>query len=371
MKPASPSAPISSESTFAARLKAYKQTIDNDIAIYSKHVAAVTRDQYGEYGALTTGVFLDILQRGGKRIRGTLAMVGYEMCGGKDRVMIARAASALEMMHAYLLIIDDIQDRSALRRGKPSAHELLAAYHTKQHLDGDAAHMGISLALNAGLAGMHAAQMLLAGLQVDPELRIKAIGIINHTMVITSHGQTYDIMNELTPEVDMRDIAHALEWKTAHYTFLNPLCTGMALAGAGCEATDAIRDYALHAGLAFQIADDIISVFGDQTKTGKVPMDDIREGKRTLLTAYALAHATSRDKTFLLRCLGNQKLTKQDFDHTKEILEQSGALAAAKDAAEKHIATALKSLDANRYHWHPDGVTFLRDLAQQVLGRSA
>src|SRR5690242_20034437 len=119
---------------FKTRLAAYKQAIDADLAAYGRHVADTTRQQYGEYGTLTAETFLDTLQRGGKRIRGALTMVGYEMCGGQDRAMITRAASAIEMIHAYILIIDDIQDRSRLRRGKPTAHTQLAAYHKRRGL---------------------------------------------------------------------------------------------------------------------------------------------------------------------------------------------------------------------------------------------
>src|SRR4051812_33968660 len=115
--------------TFTARLSAYKQAIDADIEIYAAYVRRVTGQQYGPYAELEVNTFLDILGHGGKRIRGSLVMAGYEMCGGHDRAMIVQAARAIEMLHAYILIVDDVQDRSPLRRGKPSAHEVLATYH--------------------------------------------------------------------------------------------------------------------------------------------------------------------------------------------------------------------------------------------------
>jgi geranylgeranyl diphosphate synthase type I len=366
---ATPPAAHDPRTDFAARLGAYKQAIDVDLAAYAEHVATSTRQQYGPYAGLTTDTFLDMLQRGGKRIRGALTMVGYEMCGGTDRTMITRAASAIEMMHAYILMIDDIQDRSSLRRGKPTAHVQLASYHRKHKLQGDADHAGISLALDAAVGGMHAAQMLFAGLNVDADLRMKAVGIVNLTMLITAHGQTYDIMNELTPELDPQNIERAMEWKTAHYTFLNPLCVGMVLADAGCEKTDAIRQYALHAGLAFQITDDIIGVFGDESKSGKHVMDDIREGKRTLLTAYALDHAAPADRTVLREALGNPKLTQAQFERCRQIIENCGALDAARTRADNHVTQALAALDKNSYHWRSEGVDFLRDLAQELLKR--
>jgi geranylgeranyl pyrophosphate synthase len=182
------------------------------------------------------------------------------------------------------------------------------------------------------MTGAHAAQILLAGLSASDELKIKVLAIVNLAMITTAHGQTYDIINELRTDVPLEDIEHVLEWKTAHYSFLNPLCVGMVLAGADCAATDAIRDYALNAGKAFQIADDIRGIFGNDKDNGKSAMDDIREGKRTLLTSYALESATESDAVFLKMCLGNPGLSRSEFTRCKEIIEVSGALAYAQTA---------------------------------------
>lgn len=356
---------------FGRQLLHYKQAIDSDIARYAAHVRTTTRQQYGEYPEIVTNAYLDMLAHGGKRIRGALVMAGYAMCGGTDKEMITRAATALEMIHAYILIIDDIQDRSTLRRGHPTVHEVLAAYHDKRHLRGDGQHVGVALALGAALTGAHAAQVLLAGLSVDAELRLKAIGIVNHTMITTAHGQTIDIMNELLESTSDLDVQHALEWKTAHYTILNPLCVGMVLAGAECDSTDAIRDYSLHTGMAFQITDDIIGIFGSEDQTGKSIKDDIREGKRTVLTVYALEHANDTDKQFLLQSLGSHELTDDQFEECRRIIIDTGALDNAKDRAKRHIAQALASLDANESRWAPEQVLFLRGLVQGLLGRTS
>ena len=359
------------EADFKSQLLAYKEAIDEDIKRYAGHVKKTTEQQFGGYPSAVTDAYLDMLSRGGKRIRGALAMVGYEMCGGKDPEMILRAATALEMIHAYILIIDDIQDRSKLRRSRPTVHEALADFHRNHILRGDAAHTGVSLGLNAALAGGHAAQMLFAGLNVDPELRIKVIGIVNLTMLTTAHGQTVDIMNELTDDVNKTDIEQALEWKTAHYTILNPLCVGMALAGAGCDDTNAIRDYALNTGRAFQITDDIIGIFGDDSQTGKSNMDDIKEGKRTLLTLYALDHASPADRKTLLATLGNESITEADFTEVKRIITDTGALQNARETAQEYAEKALQALNLHAERWNVTNVTFLRELVQSLLVRVA
>ncbi len=356
---------------FNTKLGEYKEAIDADIADYSKNVAKTTLQQYGKYSRVASDAYFEILSRGGKRIRGALVMLGYEMSGGQNMELALKAARALEMMQAYILIIDDIQDRSAVRRGGPAAHKLLERYHEEQHMAGDAEHFGIAVALNSALGGAHAAEVILANLDCSEEIRIKLLSIMNQTMLITAHGQTNDIVNELVADVDEAAVNRVLEWKTAHYTFLNPLHVGMVLANADCHATDAITDYAMHAGKAFQITDDILGIFGTEQESGKSPMDDIREGKRTLLTVYALEHASKADKNFLIQVLGNQNISPVEFEQCKRIIEESGALEYSRQQAKQHAAQAISALEPHKKLWSNDGVAFLTGLAQYLLKRTS
>ena len=352
------------------KLAGYKRAIDADIAAYARQLKASSRQEFGQQVAeVDTDVFLGILSRGGKRIRGALVMAAYEMCGGTDRTMIVQAARAIEMLHAYALIIDDIQDRSALRRGKPSAHRMLAVYHRKHQLNGDADQAGVSLALSAAMVGMHAGQTILANLNVDPQLKLNALSITNRTMTITAHGQTLDILNQLVAEPSAADIERVLEWKTALYTVINPLHVGMVLAGADCEATDAITPYGLHAGKAFQITDDILGIFGDEQELGKTPGDDIREGKGTLLVLYALQHAQPSSQEFLKKCLGDPRLTSKDFSRCRRIIKTSGALEHAQKEAAHHLDKALAVLNTTSGLWNQDGTDFLKGLTRALQNR--
>lgn len=356
---------------FKRKLAAYKEVIDVDITAYSKQVKKSTLQHYGKDARLEVDAFLSVLSRGGKRIRGALAMLGYEMSGGTNTDMIIQVARVLEMMHAYILIIDDIQDRSIMRRGAPAAHVMLADHHDKHELAGDSGHFGVSIALNASISGMHAAQTLLANIDAPQDLRLKALSILNRTMLVTVHGQTNDIMNEVIAEVSQKDVDRVLEWKTAHYTFLNPLQLGMVLAGAEDETAEAITDYAMHAGRTFQITDDILGTFGSEFESGKSPMDDTREGKRTLLTVYALERAANGNKNFLIQMLGNENLTPAEFHRCKDIIAETGALDFAKHQADKHVEQALASLDKEGERWTAEGVQFLRGLAEYLLTRTS
>ncbi|PID31795.1 polyprenyl synthetase [Candidatus Saccharibacteria bacterium] len=362
--------PIASDAQlFKKTLQRYKTLIDEDIAEYSKYARRVTLQQYGADARLETDAFLDVLSRGGKRIRGALVMLGYEMSGGTDLRMIVQAARALEMIHAHMLIVDDIQDRSRTRRGGPAAHVALADYHRQQRLAGDPEHFGMAVAINSGISGTYAAQNILAGLDADPQLCLNVLGIVGQTVITTAHGQTCDIMNEVVADVSAESIRNVLEWKSAQYTVLNPLCVGMVLAGADCAATDAIRDYALGTGMAFQVSDDILSTFGAEFESGKSPMDDIREGKRTLMVAYALEHVSTADQNYLLEVLGDARLTPAQFERARAIMDSCGALDYARAEMKRYIDTALQSLERESARWTDDGVRFLRHLATYMLTR--
>jgi geranylgeranyl diphosphate synthase type I len=358
------------DAEFKKYLADYKKLIDDDIDSYCRQVNENTKNNYGVHSGLTSLIYTDILQRGGKRIRGILTCVGYKMCGGKDKQVMIQAARSIEMAHAYLLILDDVQDRSSQRRGGPSAHKMIAEVHSQQEWRGEADHTGVSLALNSALLGLHGAEMVLANLKVSPELRIKAFNIMNNTMLVTLHGQTNDIVNELTTEVSEKDIDSVLQWKTAHYSFLNPIHMGMVLAGAPCEDTNAITRYALQLGKAFQLTDDLLVVSDDPEK-GKNAIDDIREGKRTLLTVHALQNAKRGDANFLKKCLGDQDLTEVEFERCQEILFDSGAVDYVRQKARNFAEEARQALHEHDRPWDEKSLEFLDKLVDHVLARSA
>jgi geranylgeranyl diphosphate synthase type I len=293
------------------------------------------------------------------------------MCGGTDQKMIIQAACAIEITHAYILVLDDIMDKSMKRRGGASAHMLLADYHASRGLSGDSYHFGEAVAINGALIGNHYAQKLVTELAVDDRYKLKALALLNDALMVTGHGQINDLFNEVLDTIDGAAVDNVLVWKTAHYSFLNPLQFGMALAGADQVSLDGIAPYCMHAGRAFQITDDILGTFGSEQEAGKSPMDDIREGKRTLLTLNGLQKASSADKNFLIQMLGNERLTQVEFSRCKEILVATGALESAQEEAAKHIAEAKTSLEVSAHLWSRAGTDFLSALVGQLLGRTA
>lgn len=351
---------------FAKELAEYQARIEQCLQNIANKLLDDTQQKYGEHPFEVVKAYTDVLLRGGKRLRGALAICSYEMFGGSNKELIDQAAAGLEMLNAYILIADDIQDRSALRRGGPTAHTMLATYHKNHNLSGEARHFGESLAINASLFGLHESLNTFLELPVSAEDRIAALSLINQGFITTVHGQTLDIYNEYAPNVSEESAENVLIWKTAHYTFINPLQLGATLANAHKADIQVLTEFSLHAGKLFQLADDVTGIFSTQEEIGKSPLDDIKEGKRNNLILQALKLATPKDTEFLSDMLGNQKLTKQQFSKCQSIIRDSGALNNISQMAQYELTQSLENLLSD---WPQKQRSFLEGLVSQIYKR--
>jgi len=315
----------------------------------------------GDHAVAAVESYVSLLDRGGKRSRGMLTMTGYELFGGSDPEVATSAAAAVEAFHAYLLVMDDVADASDLRRGGPTAHIALEEYFEEHGVD-DAAKLGTDIAQTIALLAQHKAQEHLLNLPISPEQKVMALQVLNQGLTRTCMGQALDI---LAPKFDMspEDIIKIATYKTAHYSYLLPLRVGATLAGASKEEMEHFTSYALPAGLAFQLQDDIIGLFEDEAVTGKSRMSDIIEGKKTLLMTRALALASPDDRLILESALGNEALTPEHFERCLEIISETGAMDEVKTLIDTYTQTALASLDSFPNEWPADRVSFMRELA--------
>lgn len=361
----------SSIAAFRTDLSAMKSQIDRDITLFLDGYLSAVTQEYGEASAEAMTGYADFMKRGGKRIRGALALQAYHLFGGTNDVVATGAARIIEMIHAYVLIVDDICDHSDVRRGGPTAHRQLEAWHRRDHLSGDPEHFGSSMATLAALAGAHEAMLQITALPVSHERRVAALENLNRFLVITCHGQFNDLVNEAMSTSDQHRVEDVLLWKTAYYTFANPLQFGALLAGAEPPALQQLFDYSLAAGRAFQISDDIIGIYGDEATSGKSPMDDIKEGKRTLLTVKALELAAPTDAAFLERMLGNGRLTMTELERCRDIITNSGARAYAQTELEHSAAAARAALRGGVLPEASPAVQFLDGLAGYLMQREA
>ena len=304
---------------------------------------------------------LDLLERGGKRTRGVLCGIGYELFGGQDSSVVSSVAGAIEAIHAYLLIMDDIADNASVRRGAPAVHVALGDYFTARNRP-HAIKLGVDMAQGAALMLYHAAQTQLLDVPAAPSRILQAIDLLNDHLGRTWAGQLADINAASHHAVPIKDILRIATYKTSYYSYILPLQLGAVVAGAPKKDLPVLADFGVPAGLAFQLRDDLIGVFGDPAVTGK-PAHDIAEGKHTFLMATALRMASDADKKVLHTALGDAGLTPEDLARCQKIMVDCGAVAATEAAIEAYISQADDVLAVCPASWPQESVAFLRALS--------
>jgi geranylgeranyl diphosphate synthase, type I len=260
---------------------------------------------------------------GGKKLRGMLVKLGYEIVAPAPSPHILQPAAAYEILHAGLLIHDDILDKSLLRREKPTLY---------RELGGD--HYGISQALCLGDMTFFLATAVLARSEFPAESKNRALTLLSDTIMNTVTGQMLDVkLSQPSAEKHESEVHTIYKLKTAAYSVSGPLTLGGTLAGADAQVLAAMQQFGEAAGAAFQIQDDILGVFGDETVTGKSATSDIEENKNTLLIAYALKNATQSQKHTIERYYGRPELSRAGHEAVKQVFEDCGALDYARRTA--------------------------------------
>ncbi|REE99566.1 polyprenyl synthetase family protein [Thermomonospora umbrina] len=314
---------------------------------------------------------LDALLAGGKRLRPAFCYWGWRAAGGEDIAAargIAVAAASLELLQASALVHDDVMDASDTRRGRPSAHRRFEAVHREQGWRGASASFGEGAAILLGdLCLAWSAEMFDAsGLDPEPLRRGREVFDLMRTEVIC--GQYLDMLESARGAGSVETALNVVEFKSAKYTIERPLHMGAELAGATPETVAALRAYGLPLGIAFQLRDDVLGVFGDPAETGKPAGDDLREGKRTVLVALALERATPAQAETVERGLGDTALTADGVAELRSIIEETGALDACEAMIDRYTARARDALAAAAVA--PDAREALGDLAVAATARS-
>jgi geranylgeranyl diphosphate synthase type I len=282
---------------------------------------------------------------GGKRLRPAFAYWGFIAAGGQDSDEVVRACASLEFLQACALIHDDVMDASDTRRGKPAIHKQFEALHISNNWNGSAKLFGEGAAILVGdLALSWADEMLLtSGLSDDQLLRAKAIYDIMRTELMS--GQYLDLLEQVRGDITHERAETVIRFKSAKYTIERPLHVGATIAGAGPELTQVLSDYGLALGEAFQLRDDLLGVFGDSSVTGKPAGDDLREGKQTMLIAFANSNANSADKKYLSENLGSSDLSSDSISKLQELLVTCGAQDFVENRISEYLAKSLAALE--------------------------
>ena len=291
----------------------------------------------------------DLVATGGKHLRPAFVYWGHRATGAAHDEAVLRPAAAVQLLHTFALLHDDVMDRSPERRGRPSAYTSLASAHTEQGLRGDADWFGIGGAILAGDLAFVWADQLLDTTPLPAAVLDEARRIFTTLRVEVMAGQFLDLRLAGLPSASVDDALRVALLKSGRYTVTRPLQMGAAMGAGGADLHDTLGRYGDAVGVAFQLRDDVLGVFGDPDATGKGDLDDLREGKRTVLMLKTLERASGAQRAQLDRVLGHRGLTAGDADTVREIIAETGALAEVEGLiAERRQAAdaALAGIDA-------------------------
>lgn len=302
----------------------------------------------------------DLVTSGGKRLRPAFVYWGWRAARGADAAPLGDGdhaahvlGAAMELLHTFALLHDDVMDRADVRRGRPTARTTFAAAHRGRGGHGDPELFGASTATLAGDLAFVWADQLLDSIDATAA-RGRAMRAVFHrlrTEVIA--GQYLDLLAGSTPfgsgaHPNEEAATAVARLKSARYTVTRPLELGAALGGpldTSSPTARALARYGDAIGLAFQMRDDVIDLFGDPASTGKRPWGDLREGKRTVLIERTLRLAGAADVELLTGWLGDPELSDADAERCRDIVAGSGALASVEAMIADLHGTALDALD--------------------------
>jgi geranylgeranyl diphosphate synthase, type I len=332
--------------------------------------AAYIGDDYADL----TAVLESFVLRGGKRVRPAFAYWGWRaVTDGAEPVPtdVLRLFAALELLHACALVHDDVIDDSATRRGMPTVHVECAEVHRGNGWRGSAVQFGASAAILLGDLALVWADDIVGtvDLPLDARRRVRRVWSDLRTEVLG--GQCLDIVAEARGADSIESALRVNTYKTASYTVSRPLQLGAAAAADRPDVQAVFADVGNDLGVAFQLRDDVLGVFGDPAVTGKPSGDDLRSGKRTVLLAEASARAEKSDPLgakLLHESIGTELTDAQVLDLCR-VIESVGALAAVEERIDRLTRDALQRLSQAAID--PHAKLGLTELARLAANRSA
>jgi geranylgeranyl diphosphate synthase type I len=273
----------------------------------------------------------DLVAAGGKRLRPAFCYAAFVGAGGEPAdTAVIDASAALELVHTFALVHDDVMDGSDRRRGHDSIHRRFVRRHDEQTWRGEARRFGEGMAILVGDFAIVYADRLLRG--APPE----ALTVFDELRIELCIGQALDLVGAARPGTDLDAARRVTRFKSAKYTVERPLHLGAALAGRLDDLEPALSAVGRPLGEAFQMRDDLLGAFGDEARTGKPVGEDLREGKPTPLLAIAAARADAMGRR-LLEALGTPDAGPGDVARAQELLVRTGAV----DAVEAEIAALV------------------------------
>ena len=316
--------------TFASRtdrLQAMNQALDRELSRLSQRVGSSQSSLLTEMVQYHLGL-RKAGERPGKRLRANIALLTCEAFG-KRYADAMWAAVAVELAHNFSLVFDDVQDHDELRRGRPSVWKV----------------WGPGQAINAGAA----LETLVTRAVIDllparyADRTRPALLLLTDAMLALCRGQVLDLQFEQRVDVSVDEYMEMAGLKTAALFECAARLGGIA-AGVGDASSDKAGNFGYHLGIAFQVIDDILGVWGSASQTGKPVGSDLKNGKKTLPTLVALKGGAAGNRRVLRSLLTHARFTAAEMETARAIMTQSSAQAICRRQAAEHLAEARLQL---------------------------
>ena len=290
------------------------------------------------------------LSSGGKRIRPLFCYWGFRAAGGNDPRIVTSAA-ALELLHTFAIVHDDIMDAADERRGQPTVSR----------------HKGLEVALLVGDLALVLADEAFMSAGFPAAVAARGFAVYSRMRQEVSAGQYLDY-SSATSVVTEQTARRVAVLKSGNYSVEEPLLIGATLAGAEPEVLEQLSRFGRPLGEAFQLRDDLLGTFGDRSVVGKPVDSDVREGKRHVLYAKTVARLEGDDLRFFLDRWGaGERLTAPEVDRLRELVESSGGKAATEELLDRLTAEASDALAPLASD--PESHSALDALLQVAVGR--
>ena len=268
-----------------------------------------------------------LIVNGGKRLRPYMVIRSCQILGGKSSTAMI-AASAVEMVHNFTLVHDDIMDNDEMRHGVPTVHK----------------KFGMPIAILAGDVLFSKAFQIISESKLSPNANTHLISRLAKACVDVCEGQLLDIKM-----ADEKRIPTEAEYITMIGKKTAALFDVSCAMGAICATNKPkdisnLSDFGRNLGIAFQITDDLIGVMGDPKVTKKPVGNDLREGKKSLPILMAIKLAKGNEKKIILKAFGNSKISKKDLNRAVEVIRSLGIEEKVRNQALKYAEKSEKSL---------------------------
>lgn len=338
------------------------------VGLIQDRIAGFIADQHAQLTDLGSDVDplireIESYLTGGKRLRAQFLVLGYRSVRelefnastlNDEASAVLDAACALELFHAAALIHDDIIDRSDTRRGRASTHKVFERFHTQSELRGDADRFGQATALLLGdLLQSWADELFQHALRTLQRLELgdgtRAREHFNRMRTEVALGQYLDVLEEqratfAEAAVQLERSMRVLIYKSAKYSVQAPLLIGCAMAAADEEQEQALEEFGLPVGVAFQLRDDILGVFGDEALTGKPTGGDLTEGKRTVLVTLTRSKLPSGPLRVFDDLHGTPDLAPEQIEMLQRTIIDTGTLRRVEEIIAQNIGVAREKV---------------------------